>query len=201
MIILSASPFIMQMSLTDKANNIIKSNLSQSDKALKLCELVRDIPYKTVGLDPSIMLKEGKGSCTPKHIFLAECLNKIGIPTKFLIVPFYYKNLNIKYPVSEKPLIDAMPLRYHICLKAKIKERWIIIDVTWDPGLKGFPVSRNLDLSKDMMLAVTPEEITEIESDPREFKKEMAANLTSEERGLKKKFNKFFNKFLIDLRK
>jgi hypothetical protein len=53
----------------------------------------------------------------------------------------------------------------HWAIKAKINNKWIWIDPTWDPPLAkiGFPVTFNWNGKEDTKLAVKPIEINEIE--------------------------------------
>ncbi len=190
------------MTLIKEANAIIKSKKTKEEKIKLLCDLVRDVPYKRIGsLNPSDMIKKGKGSCTPKHVFLARQFKKLRVPVKFLIVLFYYKKLKVKYPHSKKDLVNKMPISYHIALKAKIKNKWTIIDVAWDPELKGFPVNKRWNGMSDMKLAVIPEKIIEKDIDPRYFEKNVGKGYSREELDIRKRFYSFFDEFLIQSRK
>lgn len=190
------------MTITQEANAIINSNTTQKEKIIALCRLVREIPYKRIGsLNPVNMVSKGKGSCTPKHVFLAKYLKKMNIPVKFLIIPFYYKKIPLNYPQSKKNLVNQMPISYHTAIKAKINNKWIIIDVTWDSHLRGFPVNSHWDGKSNMKLAVIAEDIIEKDADPRDFEKNIAKNYSNEEILIRKKFYNFFDTFLIESRK
>ena len=190
------------MKLTNKANSIIKSRLTKQEKIISLCELVRDIPYENTGSHSlKDLVEKGRGSCTPKHIFLAKYLKKINVPVKFLITPFYYKKLKLAFPGSKGALLNEMPISYHTCLKARINRKWTIIDVTWDSKLKSFPINKNWNGQTNMKLAVTPESITEIKTDPRIFKRKQIKKYDQEEMRTIVKFYSFFGEFLLKSRK
>jgi len=178
-------------------DQVINSNRSQIQKLINICEIIRDIPYARIGsLSPEKMLKVGKGSCTPKHIFLAQNLEKISISSKFLIMPFYYKKLKIDYPPGNEDLINKMPIAYHVALKINFNGKWINADVTWDSKLKGFPVNYNWNGKNNMKLAVVPEEIIEQSEDPKEFEKKKMKNYNDVELKIRKQFYKFFDSVL-----
>jgi len=186
------------VNIKKKADRIVDSNISQKEKVKELCKLVMEIPYKRVGrVNPEDMVKKGMGSCTPKHIFFASYLRKLGVPVKFVIAHFYYKKLPISYPESAKEVVEKMPVAYHLALKAKLSGRWTLIDVTWDSGLKGFPRTENWDGESDMKLAVVPEKIIEIEGDPREYEKDRINEFNEEELKAREKFYKMFNKVFL----
>ena len=125
------------MNIKKQADNILKSPKEKPEKIRLFCDLVREIPYKRIGsLDPQDMVKEGRGSCTPKHIFLATYLKKLDIPVKFLVIPFFYKKLGVRYPKNKIDIVNKMPLSYHTALKARLHGKWTILDVTWNSNLK-----------------------------------------------------------------
>jgi len=183
-----------------EVDKIINSNNSKENKIRLICELVRDIPYKVTGSsDPKDIIKNNAGSCTPKHIFLAQCLQKLDVPLKFLAVSYYYEKIPVKYPEKMMDLVRKMPLTHHTALKIKVDNKWIIIDVTWDSKLKDFQVNKEFDLKSDNILCVIPEEIIEKGSDPNKFKKE-DLKPSEEERKIQKEFYKHFNDFIAESR-
>jgi len=194
---------IVSMNIKQKADQIIASGDSKKEKILKLCELVREIPYKRIGsFNPDDMAREGKGSCTPKHVFLAGYLQKLGVPFRFLIMPFYYKKMPLAYPTDKRSIVENMPVSYHVALKAKIDGEWRIIDVTWDSRLKelGFPVNEKWNGESDMKLGVIPEEITEKEVDPRKFEKDKAMKYTEQEKVARKEFYNLLDEVIDQVR-
>jgi hypothetical protein len=186
------------MNIQEKADQIIKSNVSQKQKIIKLCDLIREIPYKRIGsLDPKDMIKQGQGSCTPKHIFLADYFDKLKIPYKYLIIPFYYKKLLKNLNSEQLAITSEMPIAYHTCLKAKLNGRWRIIDLTWDSTLKNIlPVNCEWDGQSDMQLAVIPEQIIETKINPTNFEKQKTSQFSPAEQIARNRFYKMFDKML-----
>ena len=192
----------IMMSIKEQANLILRSSKSKNEKVLALCDLVREIPYqRTNNLDPQEMLRKGTGSCTPKHIFLATYLEKIGIQVKFVVMSFYYWRMPLRYPQSKMELVNEMPISYHVALKAKVENKWVLIDVTWDSKLKGFPNSAGWKGEGDMKLAVIPEKIIEVRAEPNRFDKSEFVPYSKSDFASKEPFHRFFDKFLTDSRK
>ena len=190
------------MNIRKQANNIINSNIHKDQKVKEIIDLVINIPYKRIwSLNPSDMISKGVWSCTPKHIFLSQCLSKLEIPVKYLIIPFYYKKISLPIPEKYQDLVESTPVSYHIALKAKIKDKWIVLDVTWDFKLKWFPLNDKWDWINDMKLWVYPEKIIERKSDPRIFEKRMWSKYTKEELIIRREFYEFFDEFLVKSRK
>ena len=183
--------------LINARNQVFNSNANTETKVRGLCELVRDILYKMTGsVDVADFIKNERGSCTPKHVFLAQNLQELGVPVKFLQIPFYYKDLEVTLPEDKLDLVAKVPLCMHTALKAKLSGEWVTIDVTWDSKLQGFPVNSDWDGHSNMKLAVVPHSITELAVAPAEFTKE-SLKYTEEEKEIKQEFYKFFDEFLI----
>lgn len=192
----------LKIDLKKRSELILRSSKLKTQKIQDLVLLVQEVPYKRIGsLKVSDMLKAGQGSCTPKHVFFAQCLAELGIPSKFLQIPFYYKNLNIEYPVGHEKIVEDTPISYHTALKIQLEGKWYVIDVTWDPQLRGFPMTKDWDGESDMKLAVVPEEIIEIECAPDEFKKATGKIYSDEEKLKRKAFYKLFDQILEKARK
>ena len=190
------------MNLKQKADLILKSEDNKEKKIKNLIFLVMDIPYKRIGsLNPADMIKVWKWSCTPKHIFIASYFKRLNIEFKYLIIPFFYNKSKIKFPKKYEKIINNMPISYHIALKIKIKNKWIIIDSTRDSLLNNFPHNKKWDWISDMNLAVEPEDIIERKSDPRIFEKRMWSEYTKRELQSRKEFYTFYDDFLIKTRK
>ena len=94
-----------------------------------------------------------------------------------------------------------MPISYHTALKAKINNKWIIIDVTWNSSLKGLSITNIWNETSDMKLAVVQENIVERNVDPRNFEKDICKKYTKEENFIRKNFYKLFDELLIKSRK
>ena len=192
----------IMVSIKEQANLILRSSKSKNEKVLALCNLVREIPYsRTLNLDPQGMIRKGTGSCTPKHVFLATYLEKMGVPVKFVIMPLYYRKIPLRYPADKTEILNNMPISYHVALKVRIRNKWVLIDVTWDSKLKGFPNSAGWKGEGDTRLAVVPEKIIEVQAEPSRFDKSEFVPYSKSDFASKEPFHRFFDKFLTDSRK
>lgn len=171
---------------------------------------VRDIPYI---IDPTLwdleagpvkMLQIGKGSCTPKHYLMGSLFQDLGLKVKFCTYPFKWKELDIEYPSEIKILAEKLPIAYHLACKVLIKNKWVLVDATWDTGLRGigFPVNDVWDGESDTVLAVKSDEEFDYD-DARErdivFKADMSVYSLPEKLQLSR-FSIALNKWLETVR-
>ena len=135
------------------------------DKVVEIFENVRDIPYYALEKrDPQKLMQEGRGSCLEKNVFLARRYEGIGIPVRYFLIDFDWRNLPIPEEIISK---RSDFFSKHLAIKIK-KERWIWVDSTWDSKLEiaGFPLTRQWDGNTDTKLAVRPLDKKEIKSPP-----------------------------------
>jgi len=128
----------------------------------KLYKKVQGIPYYCLKeRNPDLLLKKQKGSCSEKHLFLGKEFEKLGIPVKYLLIKFDWNDLPIPKEIIRKKKGDSVG--WHLALKIKPKNKWILVDATWDPKLEkaGFSVTRNWDGKSDTKFAFPPKEIIE----------------------------------------
>lgn len=130
---------------------------------IRLFERIRDIPYAIV---PEIsnadrfpeILSIGRGSCTPKHLLLADMFGKLGITVLLLIYPFRWSEVEIDFPPDIRKIVDSLPPDHHMASQAEIAGRLVTVDATVDPALArlGLPVNTGWDGFSDTVLAVAP---------------------------------------------
>ena len=133
------------------------------ESRIAVFEHIRDIPYAIIPAfrdpvsGPAGMLKANKGACGPKHLLLAQMFAKLGIPVKYATYSFYWNDPAIYYPPELRRLSEKMPLTGHLACKARIQDKWVLIDATWDIPLEkaGYPVNKTWDGVSDTKCAVT----------------------------------------------
>jgi len=133
------------------------------ESRIAVFERIRDIPYAIIPAfrdpvaGPAGMICENKGACGPKHYLLAQMFEMLGIPVKYATCSFYWNDPTINYPPELRRLTEKMPLTGHLACKAKIRDKWVLIDATWDMPLKkaGYPVNESWDGVSDTKCAVT----------------------------------------------
>ena len=136
-------------------------------KIVELYNRVQRIPYYCLKKrDPDLLLKKNKGSCSEKHLFLGKEFKKLGVPVKYLLVRFDWNDLPMPKEIIDKR--EDGSEGWHLALKIKPKNKWIVVDATWDPklGKAGFPMTKNWDGKSDTKLAFPPKEIIELEKAP-----------------------------------
>lgn len=140
----------------------------RTKEIVELYNKVQKIPYCCLKVrDADLLLKKNKGSCAEKHIFLGQEFKKMGIPVKYLLIKFDWNDLLLpKEIISKKE--GKSTLGWHLALRIKPKNKWIIVDATWDPKLKkaGFPITKNWQGLSNTKLAVPPKRIIELKRRP-----------------------------------
>lgn len=89
--------------------------------------LVRDIPYR-IPLD----VKEVDNTCYGKHVLLGKMFGHLGIEVRPRICKFSWKDLRLPSELLEITHEEAV----HAYLEAKINDKWVTLDATWDSGLR-----------------------------------------------------------------
>jgi len=164
----------------------------KNKKLFGLFKRVQNVPYFLFRhRDSKKLFSLNKGGCAEKAIWLGNKLKEMDIPVKYYRIEFKWEELPIpKEIIKIKKKGSEHHLAHHLALKAKVNNKWIWIDPTWDPGLEkgGFPVSKNWNGKTNTKLAVKPLKIEEFEPhDPSNI------NLTE--------FTKALNKYLDKMRK
>jgi len=184
--------------------------LNPREARISIFTHIRDIPYYLVPQidDPrrwaGSILKNNKGSCSPKHYLLGLLFEKLGIKISYVTYPFRWSGQGIKYPPELKKLAAGSPIGYHVACKAYLKNRWVLVDATWDTALKkrGFPINDGWDGVSDTLNAVIPlEELVHKTLDERlTYVAGKKALWTPEERASYAKFIEEFNRWAETLR-
>ena len=186
------------------------SGLNPRQCRIEIFEHIRDIPFGLIPevVDPedlpAYILTHERGSCSPKHFLLGIMYEKLHIPIKYAIYPFYWKDQDIKYSEELRELAGHMPLQYHVACKGYINQKWILLDATYDPPLKkaGFPVNETWDGMCETLNAVKPldeiihKNVTKLIDNMRI----KTAHFTHTENSLSQNFYYEFGKWLEDVR-
>ena len=137
-------------------------------RVITLYKKVQGIPYHCLeNRDPGMLLERNRGSCSEKHIFLGKEFERMGIPVRYVLIRFDWNDLPVPQEIIRK---KDSPVGWHLALRIKLKDRWLYVDATWDPGLEaaGFPVTRDWDGKSDTRFAFPPREIIELDEKPDE---------------------------------
>jgi len=185
--------------------------LSGMDAWISIFNQIRDIPYAVIPeisnpVDgPEGLLKRMKGSCAPKHFLLARMFEMLRIPIKYVTYPFSWNVKSVAYPPEVRKLAEVVPIGYHLACKARIENRWLVVDATWDRRLArvGFPVNESWDGASDTKLAVEPldEMVHENAQERMRFLQARKYSWTIEDHARTDRFTSALNNWLEDVRR
>ena len=160
---------------------------------------IRDIPYRVL---PELnhpqnyvrILKTHAGSCTPKHLLMAEMFQRLGWGVLLIVYPYCWDAFEDLYPLELRPLARRMPPVYHLTCKVLINGRYALVDATVDPvlGSLGLPVNLCWDGQSDTLLPVLPTGEMEIYH-PTEARLMPPPRLDADARAFYKALNAFFD--------
>ena len=150
-------------SLIDRTLETWIRHKSRQEALIAVFNHVRDIPY---GVWPELnppqhyecILERGAGSCTPKHLLLAEMARRLGWEVLLVVYPYRWDEFAALYPPRLQRLARTMPAVNHLACRVLIKGRYVLVDATIDPplGRIGLPVNEDWDGESDTGLPVLP---------------------------------------------
>lgn len=109
---------------------------------------IRDIPYRI-----PLTLNEEDKCCDGKHIMLKNLLEELGLKVRYRVCSFLWSSVNLPNEVLN---IFHDNLSSHVWLEVLINDKWLIIDATWDIGIKNiFPINE-WDGKSNTKIAVNP---------------------------------------------
>ncbi|MFH0857445.1 MAG: hypothetical protein V1848_01725 [Candidatus Magasanikbacteria bacterium] len=122
--------------------------------------MVRDIPYRI-----PLVFGERDVSCSGKHKLLKELFNEQGFVVRYRVCSFLWSSMNLPLEVLSISHEDSSS---HVWLEVMIDDKWIIVDATWDAGIKNiFHVNEwngksNTEIAVKPLEIFTPEKSAEI---------------------------------------
>jgi hypothetical protein len=156
--------FKMSQKMTEEKFKEWTHGRSPEEKRISIFEHVRDIPFAVSSGDfspekgPEAMLKKNKGFCIPKHYFLGKTYVDIGLDVRYCVYPFNWYTAGTGYPGRLARMAEGLPQTYHMACEARIGNRWVLVDATWDVLLKpaGLSVNEKWNGKENTVLAVKP---------------------------------------------
>ena len=118
----------------------MKVKKMKTNELIKIYNQIKNIKYKIVDIDYSLessydLINSNGASCTPKHIILSDKFNQLGFQSRFCIYEFNWSDLNFEYPNRLSKLLKIFSSDFHTNLEVKIRDRWVMVDATWDNEL------------------------------------------------------------------
>ena len=151
------------LSVVDHLFHELSEGRNDREARISIFERIRDIPYAIV---PRLINAEnyleiltiGKGSCTPKHLLLADLYKKLGLTVLLAVYPFRWADVDIELPPRLEKQALSLPDDHHLACKVEIEGKLILIDATVDIPLQilGLPVNIGWDGKVDMLMPVNP---------------------------------------------
>jgi len=173
--------------------------LSPREQRISIFSHIRNIPYAIIpdweGSSDLVkmMITHNRGWCGPKHILLIWMFQKLNIHIEYVIIPFRWKDQQVKYPPSLQNIVSYLPAVYHLCSKAFLDDKWCLLDVTWDPLLRkaGFPINDPWDGISETLPAVIS---------TNSVKEKPKSNSSSQKMIKTVEFTHYLNKWLEEVR-
>ena len=151
------------LSVVENIFNELTEGKDDLQARISIFERIRDIPYAIVPRLISAenyleILKIGKGSCTPKHLLLADLYKRLRLTILLAVYPFRWADVDIELPPRLEKQADSLPNDHHLACKVEIEGRLVLIDATVDLPLQilGLPVNTGWDGKADMFMPINP---------------------------------------------
>lgn len=112
---------------------------------------VRDIPYRI-----PLRLGERDVSCSGKHAMLKDFFTSQGLEVRYRVCSFLWSSIGLPDKVSCVPHED---MSSHVWLEVFMSGEWIIVDATWDAGVRNILHVNEWDGASSTQTAVKPLEI------------------------------------------
>jgi len=118
---------------------------------IKVFKTVRDMPYRI-----PLALGERDVCCGGKHKILQDLLSKEGFEVRYRVCSFLWSSMDLPDKISN---ISHDDMCTHVWLEVNIDNEWVVVDATWDIGLKNIFHINEWDGKSNTKIAVRPLEI------------------------------------------
>ena len=115
---------------------------------IKAFKIARDIAYRI-----PLSLDEKDDCCSGKHKLLKDILEKQGLEVRYRVCSFLWSSIDLPEKVSSVHHDDNCT---HVWLEVFINGEWVIVDATWDSGLKNIFHVNEWDGKTNTQIAVKP---------------------------------------------
>jgi len=153
---------------------------------------IRDVPYRI-----PLSRNDADDCYNGKAIRLKKLLEENGYEARYVVCEFRWSDLDLPKEILDIPHQD---LSTHVYLELKIDEKWVILDPSWDSGLRNILPVNDWDGRSDTTIAVKPTETYSLEKSAEIMIDEGNEEL-EEELKASGEFFKAFNEYLEKNRK
>jgi hypothetical protein len=112
---------------------------------------VRDVPYRI-----PVSLGEKDVCCSGKHKILKDLFIEQGFEVRYRVCSFLWSSIDLPSEVSNIPHDD---LSSHVWLDVLVDGKWVIVDATWDIGIRNIFQVNEWDGKSNTEPAVKPIEV------------------------------------------
>ena len=138
--------------------------------------LVRDMPFaRPSGIQPRTIVTEWQATAPGKHLLLQALYEEFGGGAMLICALHSFRAEELPWlPDELRAHLEAGPIPdVHMFLRLRVDTDWMTIDASWPlaAGQRGLVVNERFETSRDMKVAIEPDEIMHIppEADPVEF--------------------------------
>lgn len=151
--------------------------------AARAFALVRDMPYERASdARPETLIEEWRGTCSGKHLLLAQLLGELGLDSMFMTALHKFTPSNAAWlPPHLLAEVEAAPVPdVHNFLMVESPAGWFAVDATWPLGTRalGLPANEGWVPGRNMTVAADIDEVYDLpdDADPLEFKQRVLAD-------------------------
>ncbi len=154
-------------------------------------KIVRDMPYRI-----PLALGEKDISCSGKHKILKDLFIEQGFEVRYRVCSFLWSSIDLSSEVLSVPHDD---LSSHVWLEVSIDGEWVIVDATWDMGIKNIFHVNEWDGKSNTEMAVKPLEIFTLQKSADIMNNENDEDILNDLK-INGEFYKAFNNWLAEQR-
>ncbi len=174
-------------------NSVLKDE--NATTITEIYHLVRNIPYGSNGnRDPREVYKTKVGSCSGKHTLLRDLLRQAGYKVEIITMFTHFNKscpVHETYPPELKKISQNSEIPdFHHYVRVFANGKWVKLDATWHDGMLpyGFVVNNEWNGVGDTHLASVPLHEYPNEEELTDFKKNLVASLSDEDRQLRLRY-------------
>ncbi|MSP22246.1 MAG: hypothetical protein EXR66_04420 [Dehalococcoidia bacterium] len=165
---------------------VIARGLLEADARIEAATaftMVRDMPYERASdARPETLIEEWRGTCSGKHLLLAQLLGELGLDSMFMTALHEFTTRNSPWlPPHLLAEVQAAPIPdVHNFLMVESPAGWFAVDATWPLATRalGLPANEVWTPGRNMTIAADVDEVYDVpeDADPLEFKGRVIAD-------------------------
>lgn len=154
---------------------------------------VRDIPYRI-----PLSFEEANNCCSGKSERLFRAFKEAGYEVRYRVCAFLWSDLRLPKDLQALPHDDEST---HSYIEVKIGKAWVVVDPTWDGGLRDLFAVNDWDGKSDTNIAVPVQRCLTLGESAQIMKEDLSTDVINEDLEKNGVFYKGFNEWLEKNRK